>query len=96
MTLKIRPVRLKQSIYFRVPIDIADLIGLDPNAEVTLNLEERDDQFLLIYSVGKGPTARPRPPYRHGQPLNPSRNTEQLAPVQTTQRSSILDEEIGR
>jgi hypothetical protein len=53
LTLKIRPVKLKQSVYFRVPNDIADLIGIDSNAQVTLNLEERDEKFLLIYSVTK-------------------------------------------
>ena len=55
MTLRIRPVKLKQSVYVRVPSDIADLIGMDPNAEVTLNLEEQDEQFLLIYAVRKSP-----------------------------------------
>jgi hypothetical protein len=55
LTLKIRPVKLKQSVYFRVPNDIADLIGIDSNAQVTLNLEEQDEKFLLIYSVTKTP-----------------------------------------
>lgn len=53
MTLKIRPVKLKQSVYFRVPNDIADLIGIDTDAEVTLTLEEQHERFLLIYSVTK-------------------------------------------
>jgi hypothetical protein len=53
MTLIIKPVRLKQSIYFRVPSDIADLIGIDADAGVTLSLEEQDERFLLIYSVRK-------------------------------------------
>ena len=53
MTLTVRPVKLKQSVYLRVPIGIADLIGIDPDAEVALNLKEQDDQFLLIYTVRK-------------------------------------------
>lgn len=53
MTLRIKPVKLKQSIYFRVPNDIADLIGIEPSAEVTLSLEDQDQQFLLVYSVTK-------------------------------------------
>jgi hypothetical protein len=57
MPLKIRPVRLKQSIYFRVPSDIADLIGIDPEEQVILKLEEQNDQYLLIYSVKKPPTS---------------------------------------
>ena len=53
MALKIKPVRLGQSVYFRVPNDIADLIGMQSDADVTLNLHEHDDRFLLDYSVAK-------------------------------------------
>jgi len=53
MTLSIRPVRLKRSIYFRVPNDIVDLINLEDNSQVTLTLEEKDDRHLLVYSVLK-------------------------------------------
>jgi hypothetical protein len=53
VTLKIKPVKLRQSVYFRVPNDIADLIGLQPNAEVILSLEEEEDRYLLTYSVTK-------------------------------------------
>ena len=56
LTLTIKPVRLKQSIYFRVPSDIADLIGIDADAGVTLSLEEQADRFLLIYAVRKEST----------------------------------------
>jgi len=44
---------VKQSIYLRVPNDIADLIGIDPEAEITLNIEQREEGFLLLYSVGR-------------------------------------------
>lgn len=53
LTLSIRPVRLKKSIYFRVPSDIVDLIGLEDNSQVALTLEEKDDRHLLVYSVLK-------------------------------------------
>ncbi len=56
MTLRINPVKLKRSIYFRVPIDIADLVGVQSESEVTLTLEERKDDFLLIYRVRKEPS----------------------------------------
>jgi len=58
LTLKIRPVKMKQSVYLRVPNDIADLIGIDPQTEVVLNLAERDGQFLLTYCVKKPEVAR--------------------------------------
>jgi hypothetical protein len=53
VALKIRPVRLKQTVYLRIPNDIADLIGIQPNAELTLNLKEQQDEFLLTYCVAK-------------------------------------------
>ena len=65
MTLLIRPVRLKKSVYFRVPSDIVDLIGLEDDSQVALTLEEKDDRHLLIYSViktkplGMGPEPEP-------------------------------------
>jgi hypothetical protein len=63
MTLRIKPVKLKQSIYFRVPNDIADLISIEPNAEVTLSLQDQDKQFLLVYSVTKSPIAEQARPF---------------------------------
>jgi len=59
MTLRIKPVKLNQTIYFRVPNDIVDLVGIDSNAEVTLNIEEFADKFLLKYNVTKSPIPSP-------------------------------------
>lgn len=84
MTLKIRPVKLKQSIYFRVPSDIADLIGLDPNADVTLTLREQDSRFLLIYSVNKLANAEAR-----RAEISYEEQSKQLAPLTAVQRSTI-------
>jgi len=53
MTLTIRPVKLKQTIYFRVPNDIADLIGIEDKSEITLKLQEEEGQYLLTYYVRK-------------------------------------------
>jgi hypothetical protein len=56
---------LKRSVYFRVPSDIVDLIGLEDNSQVVLTLEEKDDCNLLIYSVVKdrplGTSPEPEP-----------------------------------
>lgn len=59
MTLKIRPIKLRQSVYFRVPNDIADLMGIQTNAEVTLSFQELEDTYLLTYAVGKTLTSQP-------------------------------------
>jgi antitoxin component of MazEF toxin-antitoxin module len=69
MTLSIRPIRLKRSVYFRVPNDIVDLISLEDNSQVTLTLEEKNDRHLLVYSVLKSnPLARGTEPEMY--PLN--------------------------
>lgn len=51
--MKIRPVKLNKSIYVRVPNDIADLIGVDGQTDVTLRLQDAGEEFFLIYSVRK-------------------------------------------
>jgi hypothetical protein len=56
VTLSVRPVKLNKSIYLRVPNDIADLIDINQQGEVTLSFEQEDDRFLLIYSVRKQAT----------------------------------------
>ncbi len=53
LPLRIKPVKLKQSVYFRVPSNIAGLIEVCPDSQVTLRIKEQDEQFLLIYSVEK-------------------------------------------
>ncbi len=58
MALKIRPVRLNKSIYVRIPNDIADLIGIDGEADVTLRLQNTGEEFFLIYAVRK-PGSKP-------------------------------------
>jgi hypothetical protein len=61
MTLRIRPVRLNKSIYVRVPNDIADLIGIDGEADVTLRLKDNKEEFHLIYAIRKtGPKSDAR------------------------------------
>jgi hypothetical protein len=59
LTLKIRPVKLNKSIYVRVPNDIADLIGVDGQTDVTLRLQDAGDEFFLIYAVRKAMQALP-------------------------------------
>jgi len=53
LPLRIRPMKLKRSIYLLVPSSIADLIDIDPEAEITLRIEEKDHRFLLIYDLRK-------------------------------------------
>jgi hypothetical protein len=82
MTLSVKPVRLNKSIYLRVPSDIADLIGVEDESQVTLTLEERDDRHLLIYSLPKDNTsAKVLEPnlYPHPQPTASRRGPNEQA-----------------
>jgi hypothetical protein len=66
MALKIKPVRLNKSIYVRVPNDIADLIGINGEADVTLKFQDAGEEFFLIYVVHKvtpGPDSQLPVPY---------------------------------
>ncbi len=91
MTLKIRPVKLKQSVYIRVPNDIADLIGIDSDTEVTLNLEEQEERFLLIYSVKKPQISKT---YRQVHRLQgySEEDADQLAPIPATRHPSDVQD----
>lgn|GEM_PF-3641643 len=53
LPLRIKPVQLRGSVYFRVPNDIADLVEIQKETDVTLRLEELNDRFLLVYSIRK-------------------------------------------
>jgi len=53
MPLLIRPVKMNKSIYVRVPNDIAHIIGLDNQVEVSFSFEDNDTQLRLIYSLNK-------------------------------------------
>jgi len=53
MPLLIRPVKMNKSIYVRVPNDIAHIIGLDNQVEVSFSFEDNNNQLRLIYSLNK-------------------------------------------
>ena len=68
MPLRIKPVKLNKSIYIRVPNDIADLIGIDGLAELTLNIVDRGDEFYLVYS-GRKPHVNLSPDQEKGSKI---------------------------
>jgi hypothetical protein len=53
MPLLIRPVKMNKSIYVRVPNDIAHIIGLDNQVEVSFSFEDIGNELRLIYSLSK-------------------------------------------
>ncbi len=56
MPLLIRPVKMNKSIYVRVPNDIAHIIGLDNQVEVSFSFEDTGNELHLIYSLNKSQT----------------------------------------
>jgi hypothetical protein len=61
MPLLIRPVKMNKSIYVRVPNDIAHIIGLDNQVEVSFSFEDIGDQLRLIYSLNKSTDEHQQP-----------------------------------
>jgi len=57
MPLLIRPVKMNKSIYVRVPNDIAHIIGLDNQVEVSFSFEDIGNELRLIYSLNKSKLA---------------------------------------
>lgn len=53
MPLLIRPVKMNKSIYVRVPNDIAHIIGLDNQVEVSFSFEDTGKELHLIYLLIK-------------------------------------------
>jgi len=86
LPLRIKPVRLKQSIYLRIPNDIADLIEVDPDDEITMRIDEQDGQFLLIYSVKKS----------HSKPAGLSASSQRPRRLKSSIRSeTVKDQRLG-
>jgi hypothetical protein len=61
MPLLIRPVKMNKSIYVRVPNDIAHIIGLDNQVEVSFSFEDIGKELRLIYSLNKSTTQNQQP-----------------------------------
>lgn len=54
MTLKVRPVKLRDSLYLLIPVDIARLLGVASSSDFRLSLNESQDSVKLVYELKKG------------------------------------------
>jgi len=85
MPLLIRPVKMNKSIYVRVPNDIAHIIGLDNQVEVSFSFEDIGDELRLIYSLDKSGNQHEQPvnnPTVHASPVVDSRRPSQALRMQ--------------
>jgi hypothetical protein len=56
--LRVRPVKLRDSLYLLIPVDIARLLGVASSSDFQLSLNENQDTVKLVYELKKedGPT----------------------------------------
>jgi hypothetical protein len=52
--LKVRPVKLRDSLYLLIPVDIARLLGVASSSDFQLRLDENQDTVKLVYELKKG------------------------------------------
>ena len=57
MPLKVRPVKLRDSLYLLIPVDIARLLGVVSSSDFQLSLNENQDSVKLVYELKKEETA---------------------------------------
>ena len=53
MPLNVRPVRLRESLYLLIPVDIARLIGVASASNFSLTLNENNESVKLVYELKK-------------------------------------------
>lgn len=53
MPLKVRPVKLRDSLYLLIPVDIARLLGVASSSDFQLSLNENQDTVKLVYELRK-------------------------------------------
>ena len=53
MPLNVRPVRLRESLYLLIPVDIARLVGVVSASKFSLTLTENNESVKLVYELKK-------------------------------------------
>lgn len=53
MPLNVRPVRLRDSLYLLIPVDIARLVGVASSSKFHLSLNEGENSVQLVYEMKK-------------------------------------------
>jgi len=51
--LKVKPVKLRDSLYLLIPVDIARLIGVAASSHFQLSLNENQESVRLVYEMRK-------------------------------------------
>ena len=56
-----KPVRLRDSLYLLIPVDIARLIGVAASSTFFLRISEEDDSVRLVYEMKKESESQSKP-----------------------------------
>ena len=56
MPLRVRPVKLRDSLYLLIPVDIARLLGVASSSDFQLSLNENQETVKLVYELKKEET----------------------------------------
>jgi hypothetical protein len=51
--LKVKPVKLRDSLYLLIPVDIARLLGVAASSHFQLSLNENQESIRLVYEMKK-------------------------------------------
>jgi hypothetical protein len=51
--LNVKPVKLRDSLYLLIPVDIARLLGVAASSHFQLSLNENQDSVRLVYEMRK-------------------------------------------
>ncbi len=51
--LRVRPVKLRDSLYLLIPVDIARLLGVASSSDFQLSLNENQESVRLVYELKK-------------------------------------------
>jgi len=51
--LKVKPVKLRDSLYLLIPVDIARLLGVAASSHFQLSLNENQESVRLVYEMRK-------------------------------------------
>lgn len=51
--LRVRPVKLRDSLYLLIPVDIARLLGVASSSDFQLSLNENQETVKLVYELKK-------------------------------------------
>ena len=53
LPLRVKPVKLRDSLYLLIPVDIVRLLGVGSESDFHLLLSEKDDSIKLVYELKK-------------------------------------------